>query len=67
MPNWDYFAYYLDPGKSPADVQDPLVELGSKGWELVAVAPYSSTDTGALLIAFFKRPLEEQGEPFVVT
>jgi hypothetical protein len=67
MPNWDYFTFYLDPTESPSSVQDPLAELGSKGWELVAVAPYSSTDTGALLIAFFKRPLEEHSEGFVIT
>mgnify|MGYP003288612528 CR=1 FL=1 len=65
MPNWDYFVYYLDPGESPADVQDPLVELGKKGWELITVAPYSTIDTGSLLIAFFKRLLEEKSEPFV--
>ena len=65
MPNWDYYAYYLDPGASPADVQDPLVEVGKKGWELVAVAPYSPTDPR--LIAFFKRPLEEKSEGFVIT
>jgi hypothetical protein len=67
MPNWDYFTFYLDPTESPSSVMDPVVELGTKGWELVAVAPYSSTDTGSLLIAFFKRPLEEKGEAYVIT
>jgi hypothetical protein len=54
-------------GESPADVQDPLVELGKKGWELITVVPYSTMDTGSLLIAFFKRPLEEKSEGFVIT
>jgi hypothetical protein len=65
MPNWDYFTFYLDPTESPSSVMDPLVELGSEGGS--SSPSLSSTDTGALLIAFFKRPLEEKSEPFVRT
>jgi hypothetical protein len=55
--DWDYFPLYLKSGMTPSEMQEQLQELGRKGWDLVAVAPYS---TGASeLVAFLKRPLEK--------
>jgi hypothetical protein len=38
-------------------MQQDFMELGRKGWELVAVVPYETESS--VLVAFFKRELEE--------
>jgi hypothetical protein len=57
MPNWDYFPLYIDGGLGADPMQQDFMELGRKGWELVAVVPYETESS--VLVAFFKRELEE--------
>jgi hypothetical protein len=63
IPLWEYLTVQVsDDGQFwslPAEKWLDLIELGDKGWELVAVAPYTIGDLGSDFfgVAFFKRPL----------
>ena len=67
---WEYFAKQIDPEEYAASTKDnpkmPLDDymdmMGKKGWELVAVAPYSTEWQDMKFehhMLYFKRPVSK--------
>jgi hypothetical protein len=67
MQRWDYHVWYLDTSAEAESIRNDLDRWGREGWELVSVVPHTSSVSGPVLVAIFKRPLREEvsSEPMV--
>jgi hypothetical protein len=57
MQHWEYYAWFLDTGGGAQSILSDLNREGLEGWELVAVTPHESEQSGPVLVATFKRPI----------
>jgi hypothetical protein len=57
MQHWEYYAWFLDTSGGAQSILTDLNREGLEGWELVAVTPHESEQSGPVLVATFKRPI----------